>query len=123
MVPKLSYPVLIGRDFPGFGNLFLMESSEESSNPGTDTMAPANSPPLAFSELAQDLFSVPGKSRKSRKERRADIGPGTKVLAQNQKVVLVGKQSYPAGKEATWITGKPETGPSSTETNPGAKWK
>lgn len=81
-------------------------------------MWPQETPPFIFPELALDLFSATGKSRKTKRERMADKRLGTKILVQNQKVVLVRKQSHPGGREATQIARECEAGPSSTETNP-----
>ncbi|KAG6933893.1 zinc finger BED-type containing 9, partial [Chelydra serpentina] len=68
VVPKLPYPVLIGRDFPGFDSLLPGEEIVGNNYPGTLGVAPTGSLPPVFHEFAQDLFSPPGKPRKTRRE-------------------------------------------------------
>uniref|UniRef100_A0A8C3II41 Ig-like domain-containing protein n=1 Tax=Chrysemys picta bellii TaxID=8478 RepID=A0A8C3II41_CHRPI len=99
VVPRLPYPVLISRDFPGFESLLSPVEPEESSNPRAETEAPTDSLTPIFAEFAPELFSSPGKPCKSRRERKADKKLGTRILAENQKASLVGRRIRSGGQE------------------------
>uniref|UniRef100_A0A8C3T9Y9 Transporter n=1 Tax=Chelydra serpentina TaxID=8475 RepID=A0A8C3T9Y9_CHESE len=55
VVPKLPYPVVIGRDYLGFDNLLPLERLEGGGDPEGSDLSPGECQPLMFTEISQDL--------------------------------------------------------------------
>ncbi|XP_065444074.1 uncharacterized protein LOC135982242 [Chrysemys picta bellii] len=108
LVPKLPYPDLIGRDFPGFESLLPCFELGKGSKPRAECEVPMDDPTTIFAGFSPELFSPPRKSRKSRWERRGDKRLGTRILAANQKAALVVRNTR----------GDPETAPSTSRSTP-----
>lgn len=93
VVPNLPYPVLIGRDFPGFGNLVLPEGRESGEDPEVKESSLTERHPPFCAEISQELFPAPRKGRKTKRERREAKALGTRILLQGQNMALVGQRA------------------------------
>nr|XP_042696181.1 uncharacterized protein LOC122172154 [Chrysemys picta bellii] len=104
VVPKLPYPVVIGRDYPGFDNLLPPERLEGSGDPdGSDSSLGECQPPM-FAEISQDLFSAPQKARKTKKEEgcegleNPDPDPGPEDRPSKQRDTSCHQRNYHHGR-------------------------
>nr|XP_048718322.1 LOW QUALITY PROTEIN: transmembrane 9 superfamily member 2-like [Caretta caretta] len=116
VVPKLPYPVLIGRDFPGFGNLLLPEGRERVEDPELKESSLTESHPPFFIEISQDLFPVLKTGRKTKRERKVAKVLGNQILLQGQNVALVGRRARETEGESPKGEEKAEAGPNPNTT-------